>query len=945
MALSLFESIHANPWSETFLDLPSLNAAASDAIEAAIRDTRTTARSRPAELRSACLTVLGPAGAGKTHLFGRLRRHQGPRAVFVHIRPLLGVEMTHRFVLHEIVRQLGFATVGLRQVDALVGSLLAHQRGGSSLFPQFFVEDYTHLESSVQAERLEAAVERVLSTWQELDESYLRRLLLVPFRKSPIDRALLAWLSGRELDPVQLERVGSSGALPEEAVLPGLKTLVAVASIGAPIVVVFDQLENLIDRELASSRLLAYAQLTTDLVDSVPGLVIVQMALDTEWTHGLLPSFNLAQRSRLTMQSHVLGLPTPREKEELLRLWLDQLPHRGAPFPWPLGEARVAELCGQPGMTPRMLLIALREMLNEAPVAVAMSSAERLPTPDAAAEVAASASGGASVDAEVAASASGGASVDAEAGASPSVDAEAGASPSVDAEAGASPSVDAEAGASASGGALTEAGASASGGALVEAAVSAPEGKGEARPRTAHERGNGVVPNGFAALATSQPAHAGQLVPLPERTAIETGVAEGEEADLLDLADEQVRREESLELAWEDHLAKARDLLDEVAGQGRSTEPVRLIDGVLAALRFVPSLRPVDVRAARPAQIRLMRGASEVHVALLHQAHFRSIGLALTKLCELAQSQEVVAIREQAQALPPTWVDTLARLDVFMARPKAHWVWLAREQTARLLALDDLLKSARSRDVTDHRGRGVEEAFVLEWAGRTLGIAQWPLFAVLLGESAGDSPGSATFPSETRLRAALPSVILPSATDTPPSVAPPAPTSAEMRPPDASASPRPPDASASPRPPDASASPRPPTASASPRPPNVSPPTAGTTPRPPVVGVPPRPSPSVPAARTPPRGDVWSTEPRTGSSPRLDAPARPAAASAAADPSVGPVLTVLTRLRLVSLDRLLREVSRVNRASTRTSVMRELTSLAPRVRWIGRSIVFLREEP
>src|SRR6266540_82946 len=230
MTAWFLEAVHANPWGADFVDLPTLNASASDAIETAVRNVREVARTRPAALRSACLTVLGPAGAGKTHLFGRLRARLGPRAVFVHIRPLVGTEMTPRFVLHEIVRQLGFVSGDVRQVDALVGSLLAHAMGSSAGFPRFFVEDTAHLDPTARAERLEQMLSQLLDRWQELDESYLRRLLAVPFQKSPTDRAVLAWLSGRELDAVQLERAGATAALGEEIVVPALKSLASSVS-------------------------------------------------------------------------------------------------------------------------------------------------------------------------------------------------------------------------------------------------------------------------------------------------------------------------------------------------------------------------------------------------------------------------------------------------------------------------------------------------------------------------------------------------------------------------------------------------------------------------------------------------------------------------------------------------------------------------------------------
>jgi len=92
MTRAFFEALHADPWARDVLDLATLNARASGAVEAALQQIRGTARSDPHALRSTSLVVLGPPGAGKTHLFSRLRRRVGPRAVFIHVRPLVHAE-------------------------------------------------------------------------------------------------------------------------------------------------------------------------------------------------------------------------------------------------------------------------------------------------------------------------------------------------------------------------------------------------------------------------------------------------------------------------------------------------------------------------------------------------------------------------------------------------------------------------------------------------------------------------------------------------------------------------------------------------------------------------------------------------------------------------------------------------------------------------------------
>jgi hypothetical protein len=368
MNSSFFDAVHADPWAEQIVDLPSLNAEASSAIEECIVRQRETARSNPKELRSHSLVVVGPAGAGKTHLFARLRGRLGPKAVFVHIRPLLNSEMTARSVLHEIAKQLGYASMGSRQIDTMVGSLLAHLDGVASVFPHTLLEEFGRLEESERARRLDDVTERVLGIWQDLDESYVRRLVAIPFGAPAIQRARLAWLSGRECDEAQLARVGVSASMEEAAVVPALRTLAAVASLGAPIVLVFDQLENLVDGHGSKFRLLAYGNLAAELVDSARGVVLVHMAIDSEWKTALEPSLGASQRSRIAMRTKLLSLPTSAEREGLLRLWAARVASPSAPFPSPFGERRVTRLCTAPGMTPRMMLVECRAALEEGSV-------------------------------------------------------------------------------------------------------------------------------------------------------------------------------------------------------------------------------------------------------------------------------------------------------------------------------------------------------------------------------------------------------------------------------------------------------------------------------------------------------------------------------------------------------------------------------------------------
>ena len=368
MSRAFFDSVHADPWAADFLDLGSLNAHASGAVEDAVLRVRETVRNEARAVRSTSIVIVGPPGAGKTHLFARLRRKLGPRAVFVLIRPLGDVEMTARFVLGEVVRQLAFAPPrGVPQHHALVGSCLGRLEGVGPGFPQAVLSEWGALAPEQRAARLETALEGMLALCPALDEVYLARLLEVPFAPSATARALLAWLSGADCDVEQLKRIGATASLLDKSegrARPALETLATTAALGAPLVLVFDQLENLIDG--GGQRLRAYGSLAAELVDTLRGAVLVHLALDTEFTRTIEPSLNPAQRSRIVMRRERLGLPPAADREELLRLFYQHVLKPAAPFPWPLGAERLAQLTREAGHTPRMLLDEFKAALENA---------------------------------------------------------------------------------------------------------------------------------------------------------------------------------------------------------------------------------------------------------------------------------------------------------------------------------------------------------------------------------------------------------------------------------------------------------------------------------------------------------------------------------------------------------------------------------------------------
>src|SRR5262249_3573437 len=124
-----------------------------------------------------------------------------------------------------------------RQADVIVGAMLAAMEGEKAHFPLAFLEDCRRSETRQAI--VEGAIERLDDQCRGLSARYLKRLLGVPFADRQHRRAIFGWLSGGELDQVDLERIGESGPLPASEIMPALRTLGVVAAYGAPIVLVF----------------------------------------------------------------------------------------------------------------------------------------------------------------------------------------------------------------------------------------------------------------------------------------------------------------------------------------------------------------------------------------------------------------------------------------------------------------------------------------------------------------------------------------------------------------------------------------------------------------------------------------------------------------------------------------------------------------------------------
>jgi hypothetical protein len=335
--------------------------------------------------------------------------------------------------------------------------------------------------------------------------------------------------------------------------------------------------------------------------------------------------------------------------------------------------------------------------------------------------------------------------------------------------------------------------------------------------------GPGITPRML--LVEFRRALEGGAVEEPEPSAVTPGVPQPEQTEGAADAPPELPAVRELDAEWQRQLDDARSL---VHGASEAREPVdaaRLADGLLATAQFLPGLRPCAAQKP-PAALRIEHGTESEWLALIQGSNHRTVASALTKLRALSQQGRVVAMRERARELPPTWKDTRNKLGELLATGRARWVDIDPEDCARVLALAALLQAARSGEVTDATGAPATEAAVREWVAESLSVESWPIGAELQPRSASQAEAV-------------------------PGDAPPAKVASEVHP--------------------------------------------------------------VPAA-----GVTAAT---------------------------GGALQTLRRLRVASLDRLVREVVRADPRSSRAVVLAELKAAGHRVGWFGRSIVCLRLDP
>ncbi len=300
-----------DPWSRPRVEVPSLHRAISDTLIDAIRSARTRpgAQDRPART----VVLLGQPGAGKSHIFARVRATLGSQAAMALVRPPPDARMSAAFLLEQVIAGLwrpldrGGAPLLLTLAQRISGSTFVEFQE-SPLVTRLRSFVGLHRDPTSSARRIHERVPEAPLPWLDL----LTRLPALPTELQPW---AIEYLRGAAVPVERLKALDVPMPLREHECLGALLGLATMLAPHAPLTIFLDQLENLVDDD--GARLRSLALLAMELHDRAPGLVLVMSSLDGEWQARVRPRLNESQRDRLDVDPLLLSAPTPAEIEAL----------------------------------------------------------------------------------------------------------------------------------------------------------------------------------------------------------------------------------------------------------------------------------------------------------------------------------------------------------------------------------------------------------------------------------------------------------------------------------------------------------------------------------------------------------------------------------------------------------------------------------------------------
>ncbi|BAY76191.1 hypothetical protein NIES25_26400 [Nostoc linckia NIES-25] len=337
-----------NVWGQSFPDVPSLNSHASDTVYEAIEKVRSKQR------QVIGITIKAERGLGKSHLISRIRHKLqiDGSALFVYMSQcddLNRIKTAFLNTLANSLKQLG--SQGVSQWQELATALV-NEAFKKNYTPQQLVNQFPGALAK-NPKVVEVLRDKVLSIKSDIENPDILTAILWTLSPDPAYEVFaIRWLAGNSLPHTKADSMGLANVSADDKEAESFNTVRQILDLISdykPIVVCFDEMENLGCNDAGFTGSQVTALLAKDLYDKIKQGILLTSIYPETWTHQVktLP-FAEAVVDRMGEQIIDLKHLNSDNVIALVSRWLEEFYQENGLIPphpvYPFDEAKLRDL-------------------------------------------------------------------------------------------------------------------------------------------------------------------------------------------------------------------------------------------------------------------------------------------------------------------------------------------------------------------------------------------------------------------------------------------------------------------------------------------------------------------------------------------------------------------------------------------------------------------------
>jgi hypothetical protein len=270
-------------WNQSFPDVPSINAHASNGVFQAIEQVRTGNRSVIG------ITIKAEKGLGKSHLMSRIRHclQSKDHSFFVYMSEvdygdLNKIHSKFLTTLASSLKQIG--NQGVMQWQELA-TILVNEAYKSNYTPQHLIKRFPGVLAQ-NPKIVDALTAKVLKLKPNIENPYLIQAILWTLSSDKIAFAI-NWLAGRDLAQSQADAMGLPNASQDDKEAEAFQTVCQILDLIGDyktVVTCFDELESTDCNDQGFKRSQVVAVFVKDLYSRIKRGVLILAMFDETWT-------------------------------------------------------------------------------------------------------------------------------------------------------------------------------------------------------------------------------------------------------------------------------------------------------------------------------------------------------------------------------------------------------------------------------------------------------------------------------------------------------------------------------------------------------------------------------------------------------------------------------------------------------------------------------------